>query len=84
MANPDPIRMLRASWVSSTTRKKVIFEFAGERVEDLDHIAQLIASGKLRTVIDKRYSLDQIQEAHEYVGNGMKKGSVIILVEKPR
>lgn len=37
MANPGPRRMLRALWVSWTNRKKVIFEFAGESVEDLDH-----------------------------------------------
>ena len=82
MANPGPRRMLRALWVSWTTRKKVIFEFAGESVGDLNHIAELMASGKLKAVIDRRYPLDQIQEAHKYVGAGMKKGNVIIVVAR--
>ena len=82
MANPGPRRMLRALWVSWTTRKKVIFAFAGESVEDLDHVAQLIASGKLKAVIDRRYTLDQVREAHEYVGSGMKEGNVIIVVAR--
>ena len=82
MANPGPRRMLRALWVSWTTRKNVIFEFAGESVEDLNHIAQLMASGKLKAVIDRHYPLDQVQEAHEYVGRGMKKGNVVIVVAR--
>lgn len=78
MANPGPRRMLLGTWVSATTEKKVIFEFAKERVEDFDHIAQLMASGKLKAVIDKHYRLDQIRDAHAYVSTGMKKGHVII------
>jgi NADPH:quinone reductase-like Zn-dependent oxidoreductase len=55
MANPGPRRMVLALWVSLTTRKKVIFEFAAERIEDMRDIAQLIASGKIRTVVDRRH-----------------------------
>jgi NADPH:quinone reductase-like Zn-dependent oxidoreductase len=80
MANPGPRRMILALWVSSTTRKKVIFEFAPERIEDMKHIAELIASGKIKTVIDRRYSLDQIKEAHAYVERGEKKGNVVLMV----
>ena len=80
MANPGPRRMALALWVSWTTRKKVIFEFAAERIEDMNHIAELIASGKIKTVIDRRYSLDQIQEAHAYVERGEKKGNVVVMI----
>jgi NADPH:quinone reductase-like Zn-dependent oxidoreductase len=80
MANPGPRRMLRALWVSRTTRRKVVFQFARETVGDLTHIAQLIAEGRLRTVIDRRYPLSEITKAHDYVGKGLKKGNVIIVV----
>jgi NADPH:quinone reductase-like Zn-dependent oxidoreductase len=39
------------------------------------------AVGKLRTVIDRRYRMDEIVEAHRYVDLGHKKGNVIVTVE---
>jgi NADPH:quinone reductase-like Zn-dependent oxidoreductase len=81
MANPSPVKMLRGLWISKTSGKKVIFEFAGEKTEDLIYMAGLIEAGKIQTVIDRTYPLEKIAEAHEYVQSGHKKGNVIITVE---
>ncbi len=67
---------LAASGVFVTVQKGL----ARGNLADLMFLKQIIEAGELRAIIDRRYPLEQVAEAHRYVEQGHKRGNVVIMV----
>ncbi|ASS50926.1 MAG: NAD(P)-dependent alcohol dehydrogenase [Candidatus Fluviicola riflensis] len=66
-------------------RQKARFSATGalpakKRLAYLNEINTIMATGKLKSVIDRKYTLEELAEAHRYVESGHKKGNVVIVI----
>jgi NADPH:quinone reductase-like Zn-dependent oxidoreductase len=79
LANPTR-QLTQALWAKLTSGRKIVMETSSPTIPDLDYLTDLIEDGKLQTVIDRRFPMEAIREAHEYVETGAKLGNLVITI----
>lgn len=64
--------------------RKAVFAASGlhQTREDLLYLRDRVESGDIESVVDRRYALDEIVEAHRYVEAGHKRGNVVVTMDR--
>ncbi len=70
--------------IRRTTSRNIKLLVVQTESKDLVYITELIESGKVKLVIDKRYSLSETAEALRYLGEGHVKGKIVITVQNDK
>lgn len=71
---------IRAQLSRVFDRRRMIFGYSVEKKAALREVCELVERGVLKPVIDRRYALEGIAEAHRYVDTGRKRGNVVVTV----
>jgi NADPH:quinone reductase-like Zn-dependent oxidoreductase len=74
-------KSLAFGWLLSFGSKKMKFLTAKANNIDLEFLSQLLENGRIKPVIDRRYSLDKTSEAMNYLSQGHSTGKVLVIIE---
>lgn len=81
MANPRISDMLKSVLTTKLTPKTVIFVFAGEKEKELVVLKEMIEEGKIKSVVDKIFPMDQAADAHRRVETEQRLGTIVITMK---
>jgi NADPH:quinone reductase-like Zn-dependent oxidoreductase len=73
-------RIFQLMLKSMTGAKNMRIVVAKKSQKDLLFITELMSAGKVKSIIDKRYPLNETAEALRYLEEGHARGKVVITV----
>ena len=74
-------RVLKAAFLSRFVSQKMTMMLSDPSPESWEGLRQLLESGKVKPVIDRRYPLSQIADAMRYLEQGHARGKVIVTLD---
>jgi NADPH:quinone reductase-like Zn-dependent oxidoreductase len=74
------LRALNALILSRLVSQKFILYIAKRKKEDLNVLRDLMQSGKLTPVIDRRYRLDEVPDAMRPLEEGHARGKIVVVM----
>lgn len=72
---------LLTMWISKTGDRKIGSFMANINQKDLAFVKELVEAGKVKPVIDRRYTLSETAKALRYIGEGHARGKIVITVK---
>lgn len=75
------LRPLKAMVLSKFVDQQMGMMLADSNQKDLSLLAEMVESGKMKPVIDRRYKLSEVPEAIRYLEEGHARGKVVITLE---
>ena len=79
-SNISLLRAIQTRWSPHRRGRSAKFVSEGNDDSAMEHFADMIRSGQIEAVIDRRYPLAEIVSAHEYAESGLKQGHIVIMV----
>ncbi len=75
--------LMQMLFTSKFSSKKVKFSATGmlpvPKLQAMaDQLLKIYETGQFRTIVNKKYTMDEIVEAHKYVDGGHKKGNIVL------
>lgn len=82
---PTILILFLTFWTSMFNCRKVVFSATGlkpisERLLFMKEVVKLFEKGKLKTIIDRSYQLEQMADVHRYIEQGLDKGNVVVKI----
>jgi NADPH:quinone reductase-like Zn-dependent oxidoreductase len=76
--NPRLSVMLRSLITTRFSDKTARFAFAAETTAELDTLREMIEDGRIGSIVDKVYPMEQVVEAHRRVETEKRLGAIVI------
>jgi len=78
--NPSLSVMFRSVLTTRFTHKTARFQFAGETKADLLALKEMIEDGRIKSIVDRVYPMEQASDAHRRVETEQRLGAVVIAI----